>query len=113
MMQFENKSRIGSGIFTVPDIARVLNLQYYKVERLLNDYWDKRFANALGAKYSWSDGKSRAVSFHTLIEFYVFYQLKEAGVNSKDILSAHQELSDWHKTPFPFATSTIISKVGV
>jgi uncharacterized protein (DUF433 family) len=111
-MKFENKAQIGLGIFTVPDIARVLNLKYYKVERLLNDYWDKRFANELGARYSWSDGKSRAVSFHTLVEFYMFYQLKEAGVSSQNILKAHEVLSAKFNTPFPFATSGIIKKVG-
>src|SRR3990172_3100264 len=106
-MLFENKPKIGLGIFTVPDIARILNLKYYKVERILNDYWDNRFANDLGSKYSWTDGKSKAVSFHTLVEFYIFYQFKEAGVTTKSILKAHQELSIWYKTPFPFATSHI------
>jgi len=75
---------------------------------LLNDYWDRRFAPELGERYSWSDGKSKAVSFHTLVEFYTFFQFREAGGATKEILKAHQELSDIFKTPFPFATSKIL-----
>ena len=109
---FENKSNIGFGIFTIPDMARILNLKYYKVERLLNEYWDNRFASDLGKKYSWTDGNSKAVSFHTLVEFYIFYQLKECGIDSKHILKAHEELSKRYNTLFPFATSSIINKMG-
>jgi len=107
-MKFENKPQLGYGIYTVPDLARILNLKYYKVQRLLNDYWDKRFAPELGERYSWSDGKSKAVSFHTLVEFYTFFQFREAGAVTKEILKAHQELSKIFKTPFPFATSKIL-----
>ena len=72
-MHFENKLEIGYGIYTMPDLANILNLKYYKVQRLLNEYWDKKFGSELGERYSWSDGKSKAVSFHTLVEFYIFF----------------------------------------
>ena len=111
-MIFENKPEIGWGIFTIPDLARILNLKYHKVQKVLNEYWDTRFAAQLGSKYSWTDGKSRAVTFHTLVEFYIYYRFKEAGANTKDILKAHQELSERFDTPFPFASSQIINKVG-
>jgi uncharacterized protein (DUF433 family) len=111
-MKFENHIELGIGVYTIPDIANILNLKYSKVERLLNEYWDKRFANDLGEKYSWSFGKSKAVSFHTLVEFYIFFQLKEAGVTTQRILKAHSELSEIFNTAFPFALSTIIDGIN-
>lgn len=108
-MKFENQAEIGNGIYTLPDLASILNLDYQKVQRLLNEYWDKRLANNFSEKYSWTIGKSKAVSFHTLVEFYIFYQLKEAGVSTQRILKAHKELSEIFKTPFPFAKSEILN----
>ena len=82
-MDFENKVEIGNGIYTLPDLAKILDLDYYKIRRLLNEYWDKRFAKDFRSKYSWLVGNSRAVSFHTLIEFYIFYQFKDLGVSTQ------------------------------
>ncbi len=110
-MEFENKVEIGNGIYTLPDLAKILDLDYHKVRRLLNEYWDKRFADDFGSKYSWSIGNSRAVSFHTLIEFYIFYQFKDAGVSTHRILRAHQELASMYQTPFPFANSKILDGI--
>jgi uncharacterized protein (DUF433 family) len=110
-MEFENNIEIGLGIFTVPDIASILNLKYSKVNSLLNEYWDKRFASQYGEKYSWKVQNSKAVSFHTLVEFYIFFQLKESGVPTQNIINAHTELSKIYNTAFPFASSKIIEKM--
>lgn len=111
-IEFENHLELGTGIFTVPDISNILNLNYKKVHNLLNEYWDKRFANELGKKYSWSVHNNKAVSFHTLVEFYIFFQLKEVGVPTQQILNAHSELSIRFNTTFPFAISEIINKMN-
>lgn len=110
-MQFENNMELGFGIYTIPDIASILGLKYHKVERLLNEYWDKRFVDALGKKYSWAIGKTKAVSFHTLVEFYIFFQFKESGVSTQQILKAHKELAEIYDTAFPFANSKIIQDI--
>ncbi|RKS26583.1 uncharacterized protein DUF433 [Flavobacterium endophyticum] len=110
-MKFENKIDLGIGIYTISDIASILHLKYFKVERLLNEYWDKRFSDELGKKYSWSIGKSKAVSFHTLVEFYIFFQLRESGVSTQQIIKAHSELSNMYETAFPFAVSQIIESI--
>ncbi|MEM6719149.1 MAG: DUF433 domain-containing protein [Bacteroidota bacterium] len=111
-MKFENKAEIGNGIYTLPDLANILYLDYRKVSKLLNEYWNKRLANDFSSKYSWSIGKNKAVSFHTLVEFYIFYQLKDSGVSTQSILKAHKELSETYKTPFPFAKSEILEKIS-
>jgi len=111
-VKFENKIEIGKGIYTLPDLSRILNLEYYKVRRLLNEYWDKRLNNEFVENYSWTVNDTKAVSFHTLIEFYIFYQLKEVGVTTRSILQAHIELAQLFQTPFPFATSDILDKIN-
>ena len=111
-MEFENHVELGSGIFTIPDIASILNIKYSKVHNLLNEYWDNRFASQLGNNYSWSVHNTKAVSFHTLVEFYIFFQLKEVGVTTQQILNAHSELSKRYNTPFPFAISHIINRIN-
>lgn len=72
---------------------------------------DNRFASHLGQKYSRSVHNTKAVSFHTLVEFYIYFQLKEVGVTSQQILSTHYELSKHFNTPFPFAISHIINQM--
>lgn len=110
-MKFENNIEIGLGIFTIPDIASILNLKPSKVNSLLNEYWDKRFASQYGEKYSWKVHDNKAVSFHTLVEFYIFFQLKGVGISTQKILDAHSQLSLRFDTAFPFASSKIIEKI--
>lgn len=99
--EFENKGRIGEGIYTLPDIAQIFNIPYYKVSKWVKEYWDVRLANSFENQYSWTDGMARAISFHTLIELFVFMRLSDAGVRTKDILMAHQKLSSINNTKFP------------
>lgn len=101
-------SHIGEGIYTIPDMARIFNLPTYKVGRWIKDYWDSRLMNDFQNTYSWTDGKSRAVNFHTLIELYIYIQLMDAGVNTRHILKAHQELQQDYRTKYPFAKSVVI-----
>lgn len=110
-MNFENKISIGSGCYTAPEIAHILQLPYSKVRRWMVDYWDGKLGKEFESKYSWTIEGSRAVSFHTLIEFYVMMQLSSAGVKPKDILKAHQKLSEDYNTAFPFATKRLIKNI--
>ena len=109
---FENKPLIGHGIYTMPDIAHILQVPYHKVGRWVKEYWDNRLASDFEGRYSWTDGMARAIGFHTLIELFVFLQLSEAGVRTVEVLKAHTELSKLFNTPYPFATSNIIQKIG-
>lgn len=94
---------IGEGIFTLRDVADILDLSPGKVRHWLNTYWDGRFG-----QYSWKTNNSKAVNFSTLIEFYVTLQLHEQGIPNREIYQAHQSLSKYFKTPFPFAKQDIL-----
>lgn len=107
-MDFENQLALNNGIYTMPDIAQILRIPNYKVNRWVKKYWDGRFGKHYEQNYSWTIDLTKAVSFHSLVELYTFYHLSEAGVKTKKILAAHKELSGEFNTPFPFATSDIL-----
>jgi uncharacterized protein (DUF433 family) len=108
---FENKLQLGNGIFTTREIAQILRLPYHKVRTWINKYWDGELGDFYEKNYSWSVNNSKAVGFHTLIEFYVMMQFAEAGVKTKEVLKAHKELSDFYKTNFPFATKEVLDNI--
>lgn len=108
----ENSPKLGLGIYTVPDIAKLLKIPYYKANRWVNEYWDRRLGATFKSRYSWTDGKAKAVSFHTMIELYTFFQLSGVGVRTPVILEAHEILASQFKTPFPFATSFILDNIS-
>jgi len=111
-MNFENTLSIGNGIYTVPEIANILRLPYHKVNTWLNEYWDGKLGKAFQGKYSWRVGGTRAVGFHTLVEFYVMMQFAEAGVKAIQVLKAHTELSKTYNTIFPFAQKQVIDNIS-
>ena len=109
---FENTPKLGLGIYTVPDVALLLKIPYFKANRWINEYWDLKLGAEFDSKYSWTDGKAKAVSFHTMIELYIFFQLSDVGVKTPIILEAHGILAKQFKTPFPFATSVILENMS-
>ena len=111
-MSFENTLAIGNGIYTVPDVANILRLPYHKVNTWLNEYWDGKLGKAFKGKYSWRVDSTRAVGFHTLVEFYVMMQFADAGVKATQVLNAHIELSKTYDTIFPFAQKQIIENIS-
>lgn len=102
-------SKLGEGIYSIPDIAFLLRLPKAKVRRWLNDFWDVRLAEKYHQKYSWGQGREKATNFYTLIEFYVFYQLRNAGVAVNSILNAHEEMAMQLRTPYPFASAELLT----
>lgn len=100
--------KLGAGIYTVPDVAFILGLPAGKVRRWLNEFWDSRLAEK-DNKYSWGEGRDKATNFYTLMEFYVFYQLRELNVSTNRILTAHEDIASQLNTPYPFASSKMLT----
>jgi uncharacterized protein (DUF433 family) len=96
------------GIYTIPDISRILELPYSKIQYWISEYWSKNFAINENY-YIFGTNKDRVTNFHTLIEFYTFSQLRLHGVSSKSIIKAREIISNHLNTPYPFATSTILT----
>lgn len=112
MIAFENKPEIGKGIYVTRDVAKILNISYERANRWITSLWDGKLGRQFQEKYSWEIEDSRAISFHTLIELFVMGQFHEAGVKSKDVLLAHQEMSKAFDTKFPFALKSVIEGIS-
>ncbi|GEO04480.1 hypothetical protein AAE02nite_21440 [Adhaeribacter aerolatus] len=111
MIAYENKPQLGGGIYTIPDIAQILRVPTNKANRWINTYWEEKLGKEFNHKYSWNLGQTKAVSFHTLIELYVFYQFNRAGVKPNTVLHAHQILSKRFNTLFPFANEKVLASL--
>jgi uncharacterized protein (DUF433 family) len=109
MLAFENNIQLGNGIYSLPDLAFILRLPPSKVRRWMNDFYNQRLGEKYKGKYSWGQGRDKATNFYTLIEFYVFYQLRENKVGIKTILNAHGQMAEQLKTPYPFASASVLT----
>ncbi len=105
----QNIFDIGTGIYTIPDIASILRLPTAKVRRWMKEYWNEKFAQGEHNTFSQGSGKEQVTNFYTLIEFYTFYQLRLNGVSSDKINKAHEVLSNLYQTKYPFAKSNILT----
>jgi uncharacterized protein (DUF433 family) len=93
---------LGDGIYTVADIATILQLPSSKVRRWLASYWNQ---------YSWTIDRSVAVNFQALVEFYVLYHLGEAGIKTAEVIRAKAALTEWFNVPFPFAQKKVVENI--
>lgn len=105
---FKNDIQLGNGIYTVPDLALILQLPQAKVRRWLAEFYDERLAANTKDKYSWGEGKDKVTNFLTLIEFYIFYMLREKKMGVSKILTAHQYMSKELQTKYPFASYKLL-----
>jgi uncharacterized protein (DUF433 family) len=103
------KPSLGIGLYTIPDVANILNLDRSLVRRWLREYWDNKFNPKHDGFASWGKGRDKAIHFFTLIEFYVFYQLRKQGVSAQKIAKSHEIIGQELGTSFPFANSTILT----
>jgi uncharacterized protein (DUF433 family) len=100
-----NSPKIGEGIYLITDISKILNLDYKLVRRWIREYWDgsikDNFNQAFGEK------GNKAVNFYSLIEFYIFYKLREKGISAQELNKAHKAMSKELNTRYPFASKEI------
>lgn len=92
--------------YSVADIARILNFPESQIKR-----WLREFKKSQLTVEEVKDAKelSLTLDFHTLIEFYTFYQLREQGVGPSRINKARAVLADVLNTRYPFATANILT----
>lgn len=107
MSASNNDIKLGKGIYSVPDLALILQLPMHKVRRWLVDFYDHRLAEGYG-NYSWGEGRERATNFLTLIEFYVFFMLRQQKISVGKIIQAHKHMSIELKTKYPFASYKLL-----
>jgi uncharacterized protein (DUF433 family) len=101
-------AKLGLGIYTASDVAKILRIPYSKSRYWFKYYAQNKLLESIGYKYYFDINDSPAIDFLTLIEMYVFYALKdEAKMTTNNIIKFHKILSGDLKTPYPFANCQI------
>jgi len=101
-------AKIGLGIYTASDAARILRIPYSKSRYWFKYYAQTKLLESIGYQYFFDINETLAIDFLTLIEMYVFYALKdEANMSTNNILKFHKILSGELRTPYPFANCQI------
>jgi uncharacterized protein (DUF433 family) len=108
MVKAKNDMALGNGIYSVPDLAHILQLPQHKVRRWLSAFYDQRLGSDYEGRYSWGEGRDKATNFLTLIEFYVFYILRQQRMGVSKILENHKQMSKVLDTKYPFASYKLL-----
>ena len=101
--------QFGSGVFSIQETSLFLGLSNPKVKRWLDEIWNTRITSTHSNAYSWGDGRYKTLNFLTLIEFYTFYQLRNHNISVNKIIMAHDVIQEKLNTPYPFASSKILT----
>ncbi len=104
------KPALGLGAFSVPDIALILGIPQGKVRRMLNQVWDERIGRDLiGETFSITIGDHKFVNFHTLIELYVYFELRELKVSAQRIIKTRYAMQTDLGSEHPFAMAKLLT----
>lgn len=106
-------AKLGEGIYTAADAARILNIPYRKSRHWFDYHVKYKLFDTIGHRYHFELRDTVAVNFLTLIEMVVFYSLKDRKVKTKKIIEAHSVMSEYLNTPYPFAKEDVYSLGGV
>lgn len=105
---------IGSGVYTLPDTARILRLPKERVRRWATGYWKlnkegvRAHSKPVVEMGIWGEGNSRALNFFALIEIFTFTALRELGISLPKIRKARDELIKRFGTSYPFANHELL-----
>lgn len=103
-MKSNETSKKPNNTYSVEDIATILNLPETQVKQ-----WLREFMKGQIAPDAPETEPDLITDFHTLIEFYTFYQLRAQGVWPSKINNAREILADMLHTNYPFATANILT----
>lgn len=107
-MSFETLE-IGKGIYTISDLSEILKVSKSKVRYWLNTYVRDILPSITGHKYVFDEEKGLFVNFKSLLQLYVFIELKKRGHKKKDIIEMYKFIAKKYQTNYPFATKQILS----
>ena len=104
--------KFGEGFYTASDASNILDIPYNKVSYWFRKYVKREFEVYTNYRYYYDNEKVTAVNFHALIEIYVFDFFKRNKISTKNILTAHKELSKLLDTPYPFCHTDFLLLSG-
>src|SRR5258706_13789135 len=92
--------KLGEGIYLTKDVAKILNLPYQKVYKLMSGFWDA---------YTFGEERNKAVNFYSLIEFYIYFHCRQNGMPAQRLKKYHTQLSKDLQTHYPFSHFEIMT----
>jgi uncharacterized protein (DUF433 family) len=111
----ERATRLSSGIYTVPDAAKLLQIDQHLLRRWVTGYpVDSAFGpdqhvSGLGQLQSRGFGRGRYFGFLTLIELFTAYHLRRRGFSMQQLRRFRIELAHRFETEFPFALRGLLA----
>jgi uncharacterized protein (DUF433 family) len=107
--------KLGKGIYTIPDTARILHLPKSRIRRWISGYCkftvDREtctISQPVIDQGTWAIQNSRALNFYALIELYTFTALRELGVPLQKIRRARTDLIKRFNVSYPFASYELL-----
>lgn len=99
---------IGTGIYTAPEAARILNLSPQKVGAWVRRYWELEFLNDYKSEgqntvYTDGAGREKVFNFYTLVELITVSAFRSLNVSFSKIKNAHKIGAEVLETRYPFA----------
>lgn len=101
-------ARLGGGIYSVPDLSRILKKPLNTIRYWVEQYWDKELGAVYEGRYSWNIEFTKAIDFYTMIELVIFAQLRDQNLSAREIVNSHKYLSKKFDTPYPFANRDVL-----
>ena len=114
--KYTAEARLGEGIYTIPEASNILNLPKDIIRRWIKNYWELRFIENYSdenLKYTWGESRNKAFNFFTLVEIIAVFSLRKIGISFNKIKIAHNQMIKLLNTPYPFATSKLMSDGGM
>jgi len=102
-------AKIGEGVFTISDMATILKVPSTSVRYWFNEYVRKEFPKISQYIYNFNTEDGIFLNFKSLMQLYVFNQLRKRGFSRKKILSLYKGLSEKHNTKYPFAIEEAVN----
>lgn len=105
------KPRLGDGIYTASDAAKILRIPFKKSKDWFQYYVKHRLFDTVGYRYYFDISDIVAVDFLTLITMVRFFNMKKERFSTKYIVKVHKNMVKGLDTPYPFANKNVW-KVG-
>lgn len=111
MLSSVSHRALSSGIYTLLDASKILNLPLPKLRRWVAGYTvaeteDRQFS--FGVLAVQESGRIRNFNFLTLIEVFTISELRDLGISSATLRKIRQELGNRYATEFPFALEGLL-----
>jgi uncharacterized protein (DUF433 family) len=111
----EATTRLSSGVYTIPDAAKLLQINRQLLRRWLTGYpvdparLEDPCCPGPGAMKSRGLGRDRHFGFLTLIEIFTAYHLRTQGFSMHQLRLFRNELAHRFDTEFPFALRGLLT----